>query len=71
MSLDSSSIMAVSYDRRRLYFSIVDIFLQRKHHIRRSFKIAGLTAPTHAAFAVLQSDKLLLHFSSAIRAGLV
>lgn len=37
--------------------------LQRKDHVIRTFKKALASLPAHPAFAMLQSDKLSLHFS--------
>ena len=45
--------------------------LQGENHIRRSFKKANVFFPAHAAFAMLQADKLLLHFPAAVRADLI
>ena len=41
--------------------------LQCEHHIIRTLKEAPALLPAHAAFAVLQPDKLLFHFSTAVR----
>ena len=53
-------------DHRRLF----DLFtddppLQGEYHIRRSFKESDVLFPAHPASAMLQADKLLLHFPSA------
>ena len=40
---------------------------QRKHHIRGAFKEANIAPPACAAFAVEQTNELLLHFTSAVR----
>ncbi len=45
--------------------------LQSKHHIRGAFKKALAFFPAHAAPAMLQADKLLLHFPAAVRTNLV
>lgn len=39
--------------------------LQSKNHIWRPFKEADVLFPAHAAFAVLQTNELLLHLSAA------
>ena len=45
--------------------------LQSKYHIRGAFKKALSLFPAHAAPAMLQADKLLLHFPAAVRTNLV
>lgn len=42
-----------------------------ENHIGRPFKIADVPFPAHPAPAMLQTRKLLLHFSAAIRAGFI
>ena len=41
---------------------------QRKHHIRGAFKEANIAPPACAAFAMEQTDELLLHFAPTVRA---
>jgi len=48
-----------------------NLALQGKDHIICSLKVAYILFPAHAAFTMLQSDKLLLHFVAAIRAYLI
>lgn len=43
------------------------IFLQCKNHFRIPFKKAGILFPAYPTFTMLQTDKLLFHFSSAVR----
>lgn len=42
-----------------------------KYHIGRPFKEPNALFPTHPATAVLQTNKLLLHFSSTVRTDFV
>lgn len=59
-------------NRRPLFrFAIYITALQAEHHIVSAFKKADVTFPAHAALAMLQSNKLLLHFPAATRAYLV
>ena len=51
--------------------SAICIFLQCKDHIRIPLKKAGTFLPAYPTFAVLQTDKLLFHFSSAVWAYLI
>ena len=44
---------------------------QTEYHVRRALKKAGPALPTHAAGAMLQANKLLLHFMPAARTLLV
>ena len=44
---------------------------QTEYHVRRALKKAGPALPTHAAGAMLQANKLLLHFMPAARTFLV
>lgn len=63
MSYLQFTILSVS-DNRSL-FSLC-IFLQCKNHIRVPLKKTGTLLPTYPAFAMLQANKLLFHFSSAV-----
>lgn len=45
--------------------------LQSKDHIRCALKKALVLFPAYAAFAMLQANELLLHFSAAVRADLI
>ena len=47
------------------------VMSETKHHIRCPFKIADISFPAHSTFTMLKSDKLLLHFTSAVGADLV
>ena len=59
-------------DDRKLFYPFSDFSVfQRKNHIRCSFKESDVTFPAYAALAILQADKLLLHFSPAGRAGFI
>ena len=44
---------------------------QTEYHVRRALKKADPALPTHAAGAMLQTNKLLLHFMPAARTCLV
>ena len=44
---------------------------QTEYHVRRALKKADPALPTHAAGAMLQANKLLLHFMPAARTFLV
>ena len=44
---------------------------QTEYHVRRALKKADPALPTHAAGAMLQAYKLLLHFMPAARTLLV
>ena len=59
-------------NRRPLFrFAIYITALQAEHHIVGALKKADVTFPAHAALAMLQSNKLLLHFPTAARTYLV
>jgi hypothetical protein len=45
--------------------------LQSKDHIRCALKKALVLFPAYAAFAMLQANELLLHFSAAVRADFI
>ena len=52
-------------------WNLLDFFsgrapLQSEYHIGCAFKKTNIFFPAHAALAVLQTDKLLLHFSAAV-----
>ena len=51
--------------------SAICIFLQCKDHIGIPLKKAETFLPAYPTFAVLQTDKLLFHFSSAVWAYLI
>ena len=54
-------------DNRTLFDLFPDLpSLQRKDHIRGSFKESDALFPAHPAAAVLQADKLLLHLPPAV-----
>ena len=44
---------------------------ETKHHIRCPFKKADISFPAHPTFTMLESNKLLLHFTSTVLADLV
>ena len=44
---------------------------QTEYHVRRALKKADPALPTHAAGAMLQTNKLLLHFMPAARTLLI
>ena len=44
---------------------------QYKDHIRGAFKKSLVFFPAYAAFAMLQTDKLLFHFSAAVGADFI
>lgn len=44
---------------------------EAKHHIRCPFKKADISFPTHPTFTMLESNKLLLHFTPTARTNLV
>ncbi len=59
-------------DHRTLFDFLSDLPpLQSKHHIAGTFKEPFALHPAHTAFAMLQSNKLLFHFTSAVWADLV
>ena len=47
------------------------VMSETKHHIRCPFKIADVSLPAHPTFAMLESNKLLLHFPPTAWANLV
>ena len=47
------------------------VMSETKHHIQCPFKIADVSFPAHPTFAMLKSNKLLLHFSPTARTNLV
>ena len=58
-------------DRHLLRFYAVLTFLndpalQSKDHVGGTLKISRFLAPTHAAFAMLEADKLLFHCSTTV-----
>ena len=59
-------------DNRKLFdFASGFPALQAENHIAGAFKKSGVLFPAHAAFAVLQADKLLFHFPATAGAGFV
>ena len=59
-------------DNRKLFDFVSDFLaLQAENHIAGAFKKSGVLFPAHAAFAVLQADKLLFHFPATAGAGFV
>lgn len=54
-------------DNRNLFHFLASLpSFQCKHHISSPFKKADIAFPTNPAFAVEQTDKLLLHLPAAI-----
>ena len=54
-------------DNRTLFDLFPDLpSLQRKDHIRGSFKESDALFPAHPAAAVLQTDELLFHLPAAV-----
>ena len=59
-------------DNRTLFDLFPDLpSLQRKDHIRGSFKESDALFPAHPTAAVLQADELLFHLPPAVWADLV
>ena len=52
-------------NRPLLEIAIYMATLQTENHIAGALEKANILLPAHAAFAVLQADKLLLHFAPA------
>ena len=64
-------ICFVSYDRNLFYFFADRLPFQGKDHVWCSFKKAFILFPTHTAFTMLQTNKLLFHFPTTIRTDFV
>jgi hypothetical protein len=57
--------------RKLLYLFANGHTPQSKHHVRGALKKSDVLFPAHPAFAMLQNNKLLLHFSAAVDANTI
>ena len=60
-------LLFVPYYRQLFYLAANRFAFKHKDHIWSAFKESYITPPACAAFAVEQTNELLLHFSSAVR----
>ena len=60
-------LLLVPYYRQLLYLAANLFVIKYKNHIWSTFKKSYITPPACAAFAVEQTNELLLHFTSAVR----